>query len=82
MIQGRRDGGGRRDGKGSREEGGGEQGVIGGGGVKGKDGVWDFATKNIKVGLGFVRTKVRIHRNPVYKASHRIRSCGNELIVH
>jgi len=56
--------------------------VIGGGGVKGKDGVWDFATKNIKVGLGFVRTKVRIHRNPVYKASHRIRSCGNELIVH
>jgi len=32
----------------------------------------------IKAGLGFVRTNVRIHWNPFYKAFHRICSCRNE----
>jgi len=34
-----------------------------------------------KVGLGFARTNVRIRWNPIYKAFHRIRVCGNEPIV-
>jgi len=33
---------------------------------------------NLKVGLGFVQTSVRIQWNPAYKAFHRIRLCGNE----
>jgi len=31
-----------------------------------------------KVGLGFIQMNVRIQWNPVYKANHRIRLCGNE----
>ena len=32
----------------------------------------------LKARLGFVQTNVRIQWNPVYKAFHRIRFCGNE----
>jgi len=35
----------------------------------------------LKVGLGFVGTNVRIRWNPVYKAFHWIRICGNEPII-
>jgi len=34
----------------------------------------------VKAGLEFVRTHARIHWNVVYKAFHRIRSCGKEPI--
>ena len=34
-----------------------------------------------KAGLGLVQTNVRIQWNPVYKAFHRIRLCGNEQSV-
>jgi len=33
---------------------------------------------DVKTGLGFVQTNVRIQWNPVYKTFHRIRLCGNE----
>jgi len=34
----------------------------------------------LKVGLSIFRTDTDSQRNPVYKAFHRIRCCGNETI--
>ena len=36
---------------------------------------------DLKAGLGFVRTNVRVHWNSVHKAFHRIRPCGNDPTV-
>jgi len=44
-------------------------------------GVLPTHPKGVQAEFGFVHTILRIHWNPVFKAFHRIRFCGNEQIV-